>query len=133
MKALLALSWLAALADAATLNVGSGKTYTTVSLSRLGYLRNSCTDSEKIAAAYAAAAAGDTIYVYPGTYNEKLTISKASITIKGSTYPSLNPSGNTALITYSTYASAAGSNDASGTQLDYCHLVHTNSPSQPLS
>jgi len=52
--------------------------------------------------------------VYPGTYKEKLTISKSSITIKGSTYPSLNPSGNTAVITYATYASAAGSNDASG-------------------
>lgn len=32
MKTLLALSWLAVIVDAATLNVGSGKTYTTVSV-----------------------------------------------------------------------------------------------------
>lgn len=84
---------------AATLNVGSGQTYNT------------------IAAAYSAASAGDTIYVYPGTYEEKLTISKDNITIKGSAYPSTSPSANLALITYSTYASAAGSDDASATLL----------------
>ncbi|TVY78360.1 Pectinesterase [Lachnellula suecica] len=84
---------------AATLNVGSGQTYSTIT------------------AAYNAAAAGDTIYVYPGTYKEKLTISKSSITLKGSAYPSTSPSGNLALITYSTYASAAGSDDASATLL----------------
>jgi pectinesterase len=55
--------------------------------------------------------------VYPGTYSEKLTISKSSITIKGSTYPSINPSGNTAVMTYSTYASASGSDDSSATLL----------------
>ncbi|TVY42460.1 Pectinesterase A [Lachnellula subtilissima] len=82
---------------AATLNVGSGETYSTVT--------------------YNAAAAGDTIYVYPGTYKEKLTISKSSITLKGSTYPSTSPSGNEALMTYSTYASDAGSDDASATLL----------------
>ncbi|EKD21435.1 pectin methylesterase [Drepanopeziza brunnea f. sp. 'multigermtubi' MB_m1] len=75
--------------EAATLNVGSGKTYTTV---------------------------------YPGTYKEKLTISKDSITIKGSAYPSTNPSANLALVTYATYASAVGSNDASATL-----LVNSNS------
>jgi len=90
---------LVALVGGATLEVGSGKTYAT------------------IASAYSAAVAGDTIYVYPGTYQEKLTISKSSITIKGSTYPSLSPSGNTAVITYATYASAAGSDDASATLL----------------
>ncbi|KAJ5040531.1 uncharacterized protein L3040_006185 [Drepanopeziza brunnea f. sp. 'multigermtubi'] len=90
--------------EAATLNVGSGKTYTTIT------------------AAYNAASAGDTIYVYPGTYKEKLTISKDSITIKGSAYPSTNPSANLALVTYATYASAVGSNDASATL-----LVNSNS------
>ncbi|KAH6711689.1 carbohydrate esterase family 8 protein [Leptodontidium sp. MPI-SDFR-AT-0119] len=84
---------------AATLNVGSGKTYATIT------------------AAYNAASAGDTIYVYPGTYKEKLTISKDSITIKGSAYPATNPSANLALVTYATYASAVGSNDASATLL----------------
>lgn len=57
----------------------------------------------QITAAYSAAASGDTIYVYPGTYKEKITISKSGITIKGSAYPSLNPSANQAVITYATY------------------------------
>ncbi|KUJ24351.1 pectin lyase-like protein [Mollisia scopiformis] len=85
--------------QAATLNVGSGQTYSTIT------------------AAYNAASAGDTIYIYPGTYTEKLTISKDSITLKGSAYPSTSPSSNEAVITYSTYASAAGSDDASATLL----------------
>jgi len=96
---LYSLAPILAIVEAATLNVGSGKTYTT------------------IAAAYNAASAGDTIYVYPGTYKEKLTISKDSITIKGSAYPATNPSSNLALVTYATYASAVGSNDASATLL----------------
>ncbi|KAH8593616.1 pectin lyase fold/virulence factor [Bisporella sp. PMI_857] len=74
-------------------------------------------DIIKITAAYNAAAAGDTIYVYPGTYKEKLVISKASITLKGSAYPALSPASNGALVTYATYASDAGSNDASATIL----------------
>jgi len=95
MKIFTLLPYLAAV-NAATLNVGSGKTYTTIT------------------AAYNAAVAGDTIYVYPGTYKEKLTITKASITLKGSAYPATNPSANQALLTYATYASDAGSNDKSG-------------------
>lgn len=91
------------------------------------------TTRPQIAAAYSGAVAGDTIYVHPGTYKEKLTISKSSITIKGSTYPSLNPSDNTAVITYSTYASAAGSDDASGIYLSMTSIVvganlHSHTP-----
>ncbi|PQE15252.1 Pectinesterase protein [Rutstroemia sp. NJR-2017a WRK4] len=100
MKTTTFLQLLAApLAYAATLNVGSGKTYSTIT------------------AAYNAAAAGDTIYVYPGTYKEKLTISKNDITLKGSAYPSTNPADNDAELIYATYASAVGSNDASATLL----------------
>lgn len=90
----------------------------------------------QIAAAYSAASAGDTIYVYPGTYEEKLTISKDSITLKGSAYPSTSPSANLALITYSTYASAAGSDDASGTSIlsSFPITEHiTNNPKQHYS
>jgi len=87
------------LINAATLNVGSGKTYSTIT------------------AAYNAAAVGDEIYVYPGTYAEKLTISKSNITIKGSAWPSLEPSANEALITAANYASATGSDDSSATLL----------------
>jgi len=89
----------ATLTSAATLNVGSGKTYSTIT------------------AAYNAAAAGDTIYVYPGTYSEKITITKSDITLKGSAYPSTSAAGNEAVITYGTYASAAGSDDKSATLL----------------
>lgn len=71
-------------------------------------------ESNQITAAYNAAVAGDTIYVYPGTYTEQLTITKANITLMGSTYPSLDPTGNTAIMTHALYASAVGSNDASG-------------------
>ncbi|KAH7371449.1 hypothetical protein BKA64DRAFT_326891 [Cadophora sp. MPI-SDFR-AT-0126] len=42
---------------------------------------------------------------------------KHSITIKGSAYPATNPSSNLAHVTYATYASAVGSNDASATLL----------------
>lgn len=90
---------IASIARAATLNVGSGQTYNTIT------------------AAYNAASSGDTIVVYPGTYSEKLSITKSSITIKGSTYPSLNPSSNEAVMTYATYASASGSDDSSATLL----------------
>jgi hypothetical protein len=55
--------------------------------------------------------------VYPGTYKEKLTISKNDITLKGSAYPSTNPADNDAELIYATYASAVGSNDASATLL----------------
>ncbi|TVY49821.1 Pectinesterase [Lachnellula occidentalis] len=82
---------------AATLNVGSGKDYSTI------------TD------AYNAAEAGDTIYVYPGTYEEKLTIGKDNITLKGSAYPSTSFSENQAIMTYASYAKDAGSDDASAT------------------
>ncbi|KAM3068308.1 hypothetical protein ACMFMG_009448 [Clarireedia jacksonii] len=100
MKTITLLQLLAApLAYAATLNVGSGQTYSTIT------------------AAYNAAAAGDTIYVYPGTYKEKITISKNDITLKGSAYPSTNPADNHAELIYATYASAVGSNDASATLL----------------
>ncbi|TVY18426.1 Pectinesterase [Lachnellula arida] len=101
MKAAVLNTWacIPTLLLAATLDVGSGKTYSTIT------------------EAYNAAAAGDTIYVYPGTYNEQLTISKDSITLKGSTYPSTSPSENEAVMTYSSYASDAGSDDASATLL----------------
>ncbi|PQE06125.1 carbohydrate esterase family 8 protein [Rutstroemia sp. NJR-2017a BBW] len=116
MKTTTFLQLLAApLAYAATLNVGSGKTYSTVSHSYHHAIR--CTNSNQITAAYNAAAAGDTIYVYPGTYKEKLTISKNDITLKGSAYPSTNPADNDAELIYATYASAVGSNDASATLL----------------
>lgn len=113
---------LPALSLAATLNVGSGKTYSTAS-NLLD--KEVTTNSYQITAAYNAAAAGDTIYVYPGTYKEQLTISKNSITLKGSTYPSTNPAGNTALMTYATYASAAGSDDASGLLPSLSPLLET--------
>ncbi|GEM_PF-510402 len=50
--------------SAATREVGDGKTYTT------------------IGAAITAAADGDTILVYPGTYNENVEINKSNITLK---------------------------------------------------
>jgi hypothetical protein len=101
---------------AAILNVGSGETYSTVS-SPFPPFKQSLTNDLQITSAYNAAAAGDTIYVYPGTYKEKLTARKNSITLKGSAYPSKNPSENEALLTYSTYASDAGNDDASGSFL----------------
>lgn len=45
MKAFLALSWLAAIVDAATLNVGSGKTYTTVSAGAIEHIANDRADN----------------------------------------------------------------------------------------
>lgn len=50
--------------SAATLEVGSGKPYTTIN------------------AALADAGAGDTILVYPGAYNENVLINKSNITLK---------------------------------------------------
>ncbi|KAH7319347.1 pectin methylesterase [Rhexocercosporidium sp. MPI-PUGE-AT-0058] len=83
----------------ATLEVGSGKTFTT------------------IADAYAKAIEGDTIMISPGTYNEKLTIDKDNITMKGSTSPSMDPAGNMVTITAATYAKDVKDNDASATLL----------------
>jgi len=85
--------------QAATLNVGTGLTYSTIT------------------AAYNAASAGDTIYVYPGTYREQLSIVKEDITLKGSAYPSLNPCDNDAVMIHATYAADVGSNDLSATLL----------------
>lgn len=93
-------------------NIHRGK-FSTGSL----FLPNRQSDTTQLALAYTAAVAGDTIYAYPETYTEKLTISKWNITLVGSTYPSLNPSSYTAERTYSAYASAAGSDDASATLL----------------
>ncbi|KAG4420897.1 hypothetical protein IFR04_005981 [Cadophora malorum] len=84
---------------ATTLEVGSGKTFTT------------------IADAYAKAVEGDTIMVFPGTYSEKLTIDKDNITMKGSTFPSMDPTANKATITAATYAKDVKNNDASATVL----------------
>jgi pectinesterase len=53
--------------------------------------------------------------VYPGIYTEQLTITESSITIKGSTYLSLNPRENPASMAHGIYASEAGSNDKSAT------------------
>lgn len=119
---------------AATLNVGSGQTYSTVYILSqiLAWLQ--ILTILQIAVAYSAASAGDTIYIYPGTYKEKLTISKDSITLKGSAYPSTSPSSNLAVITYSTYASAAGTDDASGisSPFPFRTETHTNNKKATL-
>ncbi|CZT09440.1 uncharacterized protein RAG0_14211 [Rhynchosporium agropyri] len=81
----------------ATLEVGSGKTYAT------------------IADALAKAAEGDTISLAAGTYKEKLTIAKNNITMKGPTFPSLDPAGNKATITAATYSKDVKGNDGSVT------------------
>ncbi|CZT46921.1 uncharacterized protein RSE6_07434 [Rhynchosporium secalis] len=83
----------------ATLEVGSGKTYAT------------------IADALAKAAEGDTISLAAGTYKEKLTIVKNNITMKGPTFPSLDPAGNKATITAATYSKDVKGNDGSATLL----------------
>jgi len=62
----------------------------------------------------AAAAVGDTIYVYPGTYREQIIITKNNITLKGSTFPSKNPFANTAVLIHALYASNGVGGDGSG-------------------
>ncbi|KAL2063483.1 hypothetical protein VTL71DRAFT_5288 [Oculimacula yallundae] len=83
----------------ATLEVGSGKNFTTI------------TD------AYTQAAEGDTILLSAGTYNEKLEIKKNNITMKGPTFPSMDPAANQATITAATFARDVKNNDASATLL----------------
>ena len=61
LAAIIAFSWFTA--SAATLEVGSGKTYATITL------------------ALAAASAGDTVSVYDGTYSESPTVSLAGVTV----------------------------------------------------
>src|SRR4051794_30674887 len=60
-----AFSLVPAVASAATLEVGTGKTYA------------------KPCDAIAAAAAGDTIAISPGTYTDSCAVTKANLTIKG--------------------------------------------------
>jgi pectinesterase len=70
--------------------------------------------SKKVSAAVSAAAVGDTIVVYPGTYREQIIISKNNITLKGSTFPSKNPFQNTAVLIHALYASDGVGGDGSG-------------------
>tara|TARA_R110002060_G_scaffold12871_1_gene18307 strand:+ start:495 stop:1070 length:576 start_codon:yes stop_codon:yes gene_type:complete len=57
--------------------------------------------------------------VFPGTYSEKVTIDKDNITMKGSTFPSMDPTANKATITAATYAKDVKNNDASGSSFPF--------------
>ncbi|CAE6470781.1 unnamed protein product, partial [Rhizoctonia solani] len=54
-------------------------------------------------------------YIYSGTYNEQLYISRANVEIYGQTSSTLDYNSNTVTITNSLSAAQAGSNDLSGT------------------
>lgn len=119
------LLYLATAVSAATLNVGSGQTYKTVSLRCiLSPTALKANLSTQINAAVSASAAGDTIVVYPGTYREQVIISKDSITLKGSTFPSKNPFQNTAVLIHALYAGNGINNDGSGKMREKFQVRH---------
>ncbi|KAF5339650.1 hypothetical protein D9758_015604 [Tetrapyrgos nigripes] len=57
-----------------------------------------------------------TIFIYPGTYNEQISITRSGpLTVMGSTTDTLKQSANQVTIQHSLSAAVAGSDDASGT------------------
>jgi nitrous oxidase accessory protein len=82
LKGLLILTLLANCADAATLTVGPGQTYTTIQ------------------SAINAASPGDTILVQSGTYNEHVVVNK-QLTLQGVGSPVVNAGGSGDAITIS--------------------------------